>query len=152
MKIIKKIKTDRKQICVDDIENPQFMFFGQYPPYDYKNMILLPYKNAAREITLFESNYIYVFRMRFKIIGTQWKGFFVIEEKDNTDYLQQNKFGDASLDFYNMPKFSANDFFSFIDAIQNGKLVPDSEGYFECNLRTCKRNTNIFVVYDEKDQ
>ena len=55
MEILEKIKTDREQIFVDDIENPSFMFFGQYNPYDYRLKVILPYRNVSREIPLFAS-------------------------------------------------------------------------------------------------
>ena len=146
MEIIKKIQTNKFQILVNDIENPTFFYFGKNSRYDYKTKTIIPYKNINGEIPLFESNYIYVFHIKFKIISVQNKGYFVIEEKDNNDYLQNNGY-----DIYNMPKFSYLDFLPFILDVQNKKIKMDDDGYFECNLRNSNKNGNKFIMYCEED-
>lgn len=151
MEIIKKIPTNTFQIYVNDVENPKFLLFSQRGYYNYNNGQIYPYLNMHGEINLCESNYIYVFRMKFKVISVNWKGFFIISEKDNEDYKIDTSVG-IRYDLPAMPKFSSNDFYTFFDQIQQRNIQMDSDGYFECNLRTIKRNTNKFVTFKEEDQ
>ena len=156
MKIIKKIPM-KWFTLVDDIEQPNFIYFGKIQDkYNYKSNQYSPYTNKHYKygtgvgyFPLQESYNTYVIRMKFKVLTTVYKGFFVLQEKDNEDYLQERYCGDT-YDVYSMPKFSSQDFFEFFECVQKGEIKPE-DGYFECNLRITKKTDNYFVKYYPED-
>ena len=134
MKIIKKIPVRWKSI-VDNIEEPNFIYYGQQQDvYDYKLKRYKVYTNAdyfygtgKGLYQLKESNYSYVIRMKFKFDSTTYKGFFLITEKDDRKYLQKRLDGIRE-DHFALPKMSALDFFKFFEAFfQKTKIVFASE-------------------------
>ena len=87
--------------------------------------------------------------MKFKVLAEIYKGFFVIQEKDNHDYDHEYYDG-IRPDVFSMPKFSSADFFEFFEYVQNGVIKP-VDGYFECNLRITKKTDHYFVKYYPED-
>ena len=156
MKIIKKIPVNWKSL-VDDIENPTFIYFADKSNiYDYHNKKLKVYTNAQYKygtgkgyFELQESGYTYVIRMKFRICSTTYKGFFLIEEKDNKNYLQEYYDGLRN-DTSAMPKMSPSDFYQFFEYVQDGIIKPEN-GYFDCNLRLTKKASQYFLKFLVED-